>query len=397
MSIKTPSGRCALRLFAFLSAGMLAVAARGNEPVVIDYMVLYTPAAEELVGGEAAMLEKINAGVICVNNALAMSGLDYISYRLVHVQKLSGNNTNIDLEEVFTEIFQLDPIYDIRDTYKADSVSILVERLNPGAWGTIPLSADQAGQSFSYFGVRNYGGLTTAHELGHNMGGYHNNPEPEDAPNLPNWSPYGYNFVGTNGIHYKTIMSTNVYSPFDPSGTNRLVNCGQYSNPMIQYQGTPIGKAGYADMAATITNWAPLIAATYDTEASDPSPVVRANGLLDAVTVKHPETVSVTVEMNAAQYAGIDADWWIIAFAHSGGWFYLNSAVQWTAFNGDLAFCRPVYQGLLFNVPSITVLDRLQLLRGTYNFWFVVDASMDGILNYPGGQYLADMVTVQVE
>ena len=403
MKIKT-SFLCASRkLFSFLFF-MAAVTAWGVEPVVIDYMVLYTPAAEELAGGAAAMTNKINSGVTNVNNALAISGLDYITYRLVHVQKLSGNNSNIALEEVMTEIFLLDPIYDIRDACRADSVSILVERISPGAWASIPITASQARQSFSYFGVQNYGEITTAHELGHNMGGYHNNPYPEDSGYSSSWTPYGYNFIGADGIHYKTIMSTNVYSPFDPSGSNRLVSCGHYSNPLINYQGKPTGKAGYADMAAYITNWAPIIASTYgSTNAPDPGPdpvigpVIKANGASGAVIVSNAGTVTVSVEMDPGQYAGSDADWWVVAFAHSGQWYYLNNAMEWKEFNGDLALCRPACQAALFTLPSTTLLDRFQLSQGTYDFWFAVDSPMDGVLGYPDGQYLADKVTVVVE
>jgi len=95
--------------------------------------------------------------------------------------------------------------------------------------------------------------------------------------------------------------------------------------------------------------------------------------------------------------AGTDADWWVIAFARSGQWYYLNNSMEWTEFNGDLALCRPVYQGALFNLPSTTVMNGFQLARGTYDFWFAIDYSMDSVLNYPEGPYLSDMVTVLVE
>lgn len=392
-----------LRLSCFL-CWLAAGAAPGMDPVVIDYLVCYTPAAEELAGGAAALSNKINAGVAQVNNALANSGLAHITYRLVQAHKLSGNNSSIDLAEAITEIFQRDPIYEIRDTYRADSVSILVERLSVGAWASIPLTARQACQSFSYFGVQNYGGITTAHELGHNMGGYHNNPNPEPSRAASDEAPYGYHFIGADGIHYKTIMSTNVMSPFDPGGTNRLVNCGRYSNPRINYQETPTGQAGYADMAAAITNWAPIIAGTYDdtqAPAPDPDPVIgpviKANGAAGAVMVHSADPVTVSVEMNPGQYAGVNVDWWAVALAPSGEWYYLNSARTWTVFNGDLAFCRPASQGALVTLPATTILDSFQLSPGNYDFWFAVDSPMDGFLDYPGGQYLIDRVTVVVE
>lgn len=244
-----------------------------NSPVVIDYMVVYTPAAEESIGGEDAMIAKIESGVETVNAVLERSGLGHISYRLVHTQRLSGDNTSIVLQDAITEVFNLDPINDIRDEHFADSVSIIFERISPGAYGTIPTSASQAKRSFSYFGVANYGGLTTAHELGHNMGGFHNNPEPEPELRAYDYvagyderyiyAPYGYNFIGTNGVHYKTVMSADFFSPLDPEGNIILESCGYYSNPAIYFQGVPTGRTGYADMGSEISYWAPIIATTH--------------------------------------------------------------------------------------------------------------------------------------
>jgi len=124
-------------------------------------------------------------------------------------------------------------------------------------------------------------------------------------------------------------------------------------------------------------------------------PTIKANGATNNITINYPEVVSVTVAMNAGAYAGAEVDWWAIVFAHSGGWYYLNSTMQWTVFDGDLSFCRPMYQGALFNLSPALVLNEFQLPRGTYDFWFAVDYPMDGILN-PNGQILLDKVTVVV-
>ena len=127
-----------------------------------------------------------------------------------------------------------------------------------------------------------------------------------------------------------------------------------------------------------------------------PAAAIKANGLAHAVNVSYPAPVSVTVELYAGAYAGVNVDWWVAAFADSGECFYLNNARQWIPFNGDLAACRPVYQGALGNLPAMAVLDGFTLPPGTYNFWFGVDFPMDGVLN-PGGQALYDHVTVVVE
>ncbi|MCA1809195.1 MAG: FG-GAP repeat protein [Kiritimatiellia bacterium] len=134
-----------------------------------------------------------------------------------------------------------------------------------------------------------------------------------------------------------------------------------------------------------------------DGGSSPVGPTIKANGSTNNVSVNYPDLLSVTVEMNAGSYAGTPVDWWIIAYAHSGQWYYLNHAQQWTLFNGNLAFCRPVYQGALFNLPSTTVLDRYQPPRGTYDFWFAVDYPMDGTLELTPGCHLYKMVTVTVQ
>ena len=171
-----------------------------------------------------------------------------------------------------------------------------------------------------------------------------------------------------------------------------------------EYEGSHEGSDSHPNLTANQTvgpifaNFLITSALNYDapSDGTNPSvPVIRANGATNAVTVYYPDQVSVTVEMNAGGYTGT-ADWWIVAYAHAGGWYYLNSAIQWMAFNGDLAFCQPVYQGALFNFPAITILDRLTLPRGTYDFWFAVDFVRDGILN-PQGQIAYDVVTVLVE
>ncbi len=233
-----------------------------ESPVVIDYMVLYTPAAEVRAGGENAMVKRIYDGVDTVNAALFRSGLGHISYRLVHVERLSGNNTSTDLSEAIREIGAFAPFMEMRDQHHADSVSILFESIIPGAYGSIPLSAGQARMSVTYFGVFNYGGFTTAHELGHNMGGFHDNPEPEppEGTILYGSSAYGYNFLGTDGVYYKTLMSYGVQP--DPENIVKIVDCGCYSNPQITYQGHSTGREGYADMASEIRHWAPIISNT---------------------------------------------------------------------------------------------------------------------------------------
>lgn len=128
-------------------------------------------------------------------------------------------------------------------------------------------------------------------------------------------------------------------------------------------------------------------------------PTIEANGQADSITVSASDAVTITVAMNVATYpTDVPVDWWVVASANLSGWYYLNSALQWTEalFSGDFTVFQPVHQGPLFNLPSTTVLPAMTLPPGTYYFWFAVDYPMDGILN-PDGPILYNRVTVVVQ
>jgi len=126
-------------------------------------------------------------------------------------------------------------------------------------------------------------------------------------------------------------------------------------------------------------------------------PQITANGWAGDAHLISGDAVTIAVQMmNIDPYLGVEVDWWVVAYAHSGEWYYLNNAGQWLSFNGDLAFCQPVYQGPLFNLPSTPVLSGYTLPLGTYDFWFAIDYPMDGILDL-NGQILFDKVTVVVQ
>jgi hypothetical protein len=123
-------------------------------------------------------------------------------------------------------------------------------------------------------------------------------------------------------------------------------------------------------------------------------PTIKANGTVGDVAVNYPDAMEITIEINEINNEGAPADWWVLSLAGSS-WYYLNNAVEWTPFDGDLSNCHPLYQGGLFNLPStlLPVLNIPGLPVSSYSFWFAVDAQMDGILNVDG-QILVDSVNV---
>jgi hypothetical protein len=124
-------------------------------------------------------------------------------------------------------------------------------------------------------------------------------------------------------------------------------------------------------------------------------PCIMANRLDGNVPLSHGSNLTVTVELNPDIYDGVNADWWVVALAGSS-WYYLNNAVQWTEFDGNLSNCRPVNQGALFSLPPTEVLNMSGLQADLYTFWFGVDYPMDGVLDL-NGQILYDEVTVDAQ
>ncbi len=96
------------------------------------------------------------------------------------------------------------------------------------------------------------------------MGGYHNRPE--EAGRM---KAYGYNFVGNDGIHYRTVMSYG----YPGEGLATTTGIPYYSNPDILYEGQPTGKTDSEDMAESIRYWAPRLANKFGDTPSEPTPI----------------------------------------------------------------------------------------------------------------------------
>ena len=125
------------------------------------------------------------------------------------------------------------------------------------------------------------------------------------------------------------------------------------------------------------------------------APVIKANGSTNAITINSGANLSITVQIDPGQYIGVEVDWWVVVLAHSGGWYYLDNALQWIQENNLLNW-HPAHQGPLFNLPAREVLNITGLQTGLYTFWFAVDYPMDGILKLDG-PILLNSVNVNVQ
>ena len=123
-------------------------------------------------------------------------------------------------------------------------------------------------------------------------------------------------------------------------------------------------------------------------------PVIKANGLINDITISHPDNLAITVQLDPGQYMGTPVDWWVVAQAGSS-WYYLNSSGEWLPCEGNLSNCHPACEVPIVNLPATQVLD-MSLLVGSYTFWFVVTSPPNGILNPEPGKFLSNSINVTV-
>jgi len=107
-----------------------------------------------------------------------------------------------------------------------------------------------------------------------------------------------------------------------------------------------------------------------------PSLDIKVNGFDMPLTISQEDFLSVTVRLDPGSYDGKDADWWLVANTPFG-WYYYN------AYEGSwLSGLSFTYQGPLFDLALVEILNIADLPVGTYTFYFGIDTDMNGSLDY---------------
>jgi len=118
-------------------------------------------------------------------------------------------------------------------------------------------------------------------------------------------------------------------------------------------------------------------------------PDVKINGLEGPVLVKVGHSIEVSVGVGAGDSKNASADWWIVADS-PWGWFHWDEASgSW------LPGISVAYQGPLFDIHSVDILDVSGLPPGTYTFYFGMDLKMNGILDLDSLSYDAAKLIVE--
>ena len=283
--------------------------------VTIDVAVVYTPAAREEAGGTAEIEAVIDLMVAETNEAYQASGV-YQRLALVARSEVqyaeAGGFRDID-RLVDPSDGYMDEVHAMRDRTGADLVHLVFKHQDHQFGGVALLGGG--------FGItcQNCGGVTFAHELGHNMGLSHDRYVGGVSPH----PAYGY--VNQQALtpgagrsrRWRTIMS------YDIQCEDAYTNCQwlrRFSNPRQRYDGDPLGVphgtgetgvTGPADAAAVLNATGPAVALWRDRPAGANRPPAPAGTLPDRLLTL-PGTLDVDVSA-----AFVDPDGDVLTYAVS--------------------------------------------------------------------------------
>ena len=206
-----PRAECGGALPSELSAADASAEGAADDGSVVDILVVWTPATEEMYGGEAQVLSKVEMLIAYTNDAFERSGA-LISLALVGAEKVDylEDDFYVDVQRlVDTDDGHMDSVHDRRNELGADLVHLLTtvdsDTLRRGgvAQGDFSLNftSDFREAPSNYF-LEGHSNFITAHEIGHNFGILHDRYEVSTGLGL---RAYQHGFA-TRSCHV-TIMS----------------------------------------------------------------------------------------------------------------------------------------------------------------------------------------------
>ena len=226
-------------------------------------MVVYTPGAAKMFGGEKGIKARINVVVSRSNKAFSDSGIK-ASLNLVHagqVNYASGGKMSDDLMNIsFRKTSLKKQVAELRKQYKADLVTLVTGKASGRVAGMgflLNRKSPAPRLGFNVVGGRALYYTVLAHECGHNLGCQH-------ATNDFDGSIKGV-FTNSHGLRFNTTFAGRSYPMRTIMAYGAGPRLGYYSNPNVQVWGAPTGITNSANNAYTISQTAPMVG-SYMTE-----------------------------------------------------------------------------------------------------------------------------------
>ena len=280
--------------------------------VTIDVAVIYTPAAGEAAGGSAEIAAEIDLMIAETNQAYATSGV-HQRLALVGRSEVPYTETfgSVDLDRLRDpDDGHLDEAHALRERTGADLVHLIVGDPDYNVCGIAALPGAVG------ITLRDCGGITFAHELGHNMGLRHDRFRVDVFEGRVSSHPaYGYVNQGMfeagapQYSRWRTIMA---YRAHCGLADRRCLEVPRFSNPRQRYNGDPLGipfgegsgVTGPADAVAVLNATGPAAAAWRDrpSDAANQPPVA-----VGTLPDRRLPTVGSVLDVEVSQ-AFVDAD-----------------------------------------------------------------------------------------
>ena len=316
----------------------------------IDVAVIYTPTALEAAGGAAAIEAEIDLMIAETNEAYAASG---VRHRLALVVRSETPYTETDGFQDIDRLADpsdghLDEVHALRDAAGADLVHLIVGETDDSFYNVCGI-ANLPGA----FGItlRDCGGLTFAHELGHNVGLRHDRFRVEVFEgSVASHPAYGYvnravfNASAPPSRRWTTIMA---YAQHCRLADVTCSTLPHFSNPHQSHDGDPLGIAfgtgsgltGPSDAAAVLNAMWPAAAAWRDRPVNSANrPPVAVGTLPD----RSLDSVGAVLDLDVSQafadpdgealtYTAWSAEPWLVRAQAAGAVATLTAAGEGTA------------------------------------------------------------------
>lgn len=252
-----------------------------DDPLTIDLLVVYTPAAENWALGDwqvSDIHDLIDIALQTANTVMENSETG-ITFNMVYKHKTDyvEDNTIEDLYRI-TDPWDgyMDEVHVLRDAYYADEILFIPEVDFTGGVAWLLYDEDGFPPEVDYYAValsrvqQTSWTYTAVHEIGHNMGcGHHAEQSVQPGPGLFYYSS-GWRGTTLQNTQFSTVMTYESGAYFDDGIDHPRIP--YFSSPNIFFEGVPLG-TGYADNVQTLKRTKTAVAA-YRTP---PTPLLNVN------------------------------------------------------------------------------------------------------------------------
>ena len=236
-----------------------------DDPVTIDVMIVYTPAARIWANTHGGGILNVVATAMATGQLVLRNSATVITLRLAHTQEIAyteSDSIRYDLDR-FTGSSDgyMDAVHTLRNTFGAD-LCVLFNYLTYGPSGIgwlLNSTRGRPARAFSVTRIQAAAGFVPIHEMGHNMGCHHHKEQNhQPGPGLYSYAA-GHRWTGSGGEKYCTVMTYASGDYFDDGVDHTQVP--NFSFSIVNYEGLPTGVFAEIENARCIRNVKHVIAA----------------------------------------------------------------------------------------------------------------------------------------